>query len=316
MLSFLFTGAIAWGQTTQPAGGADREPDYPRATRVPVDVLDPPRAEAIILPSEPAESVSQISGSPAGLIGNVEPGVRLLPDGYAIANRPATFLAEQPWAVLDLERVEGLPDAGPLRILPNRQLMLLERVVSTGRGPDKLLVTGRVTEFLGRNYILLEQVVAPSQARGVESPTGPAANLTASRPAQPPSAEEIIEQLMREAPGSALRAAEVATRSARPSATEGTKGVEPEGTLVPETPGRLVPAGGTWTFVRESKGDRPSSAVYNLLPNRLLEVMVSSSRGGTRPVVFKISGELTEYRGQNHLLVRKVLIQRDMGNLR
>ena len=44
--------------------------------------------------------------------------------------------------------------------------------------------------------------------------------------------------------------------------------------------------------------------------------MVSASAGGTRSVVFLVSGQLTEYRDTNYLLVRKVLIRRDLGNIR
>ena len=40
------------------------------------------------------------------------------------------------------------------------------------------------------------------------------------------------------------------------------------------------------------------------------------SGGGTRGVVFVVSGEITDYHGSNYLLLRKVLVRRDMGNFR
>jgi hypothetical protein len=43
--------------------------------------------------------------------------------------------------------------------------------------------------------------------------------------------------------------------------------------------------------------------------------MEYASANGTGDVVFVVSGELTEFHGLNYLLLRKVLIQRDLGNL-
>lgn len=304
-------------QSAPPTRPAEVEPEYPRPTRVPVDLLTPQKPEAIILPSEPAETVDQIGQAPGGLIELQGPVMRVLPDGYAVANRPAVFTQGQPWSAVELDPVEGLPISPSLRILPNRQLALLERVSAEGTPGQKIRVTGRVTEFLGKNYLLVEQVTAtaaPVAEPKAKRPEGPG---PASQSARPPTAEEIIDQLMKEAPGSVLRPrAASGSPASAPAETVARRATQPEGTLVPETPGRLVGATDGWSFVRESRGDRPMPEVYNLLPNRLLEVMVSASRGGTRPLIFLISGELTEYRGQNHLLVRKVLIRRDMGNVR
>ena len=53
-----------------------------------------------------------------------------------------------------------------------------------------------------------------------------------------------------------------------------------------------------------------------LLPNRLLETALAISGAGTRSVVFIVSGEVMEYKGMNYLLLRKVLVRRDLGNFR
>jgi hypothetical protein len=80
--------------------------------------------------------------------------------------------------------------------------------------------------------------------------------------------------------------------------------------------GRVVPGKPWWTFAFENLGDEPQQRPMRVLPNRLLETAVSISRGGTRGTVFIVTGEITEHRNQNYLLIRKVLVRRDVGNFR
>jgi hypothetical protein len=51
-----------------------------------------------------------------------------------------------------------------------------------------------------------------------------------------------------------------------------------------------------------------------LLPSHLLMSMEDASDKGTRPVKFKISGEVTEYRGKNFLYVRYMQAVRDFNS--
>jgi hypothetical protein len=43
--------------------------------------------------------------------------------------------------------------------------------------------------------------------------------------------------------------------------------------------------------------------------------MERASAGGAEDVTFNITAEVTEFHGRNYLLLRKVLIQRRLGNL-
>lgn len=52
----------------------------------------------------------------------------------------------------------GLKDP-PLILLPNQKLMLMERYVRNSSRDLKFRITGMVTEYHGRNYILLEKMV-------------------------------------------------------------------------------------------------------------------------------------------------------------
>ncbi len=88
----------------------------------------------------------------------------------------------------------------------------------------------------------------------------------------------------------------------------------PPGAMIVDRVGRLVKAPGEawWSFHFESEKNVLYEAPVRILPNRLLEEMEDLSGGGTRPgVKFRVSGEVTEYRGQRYLLLRRMLLKRD-----
>jgi len=314
--------ADAAPQATQPATQAvpaERIPEYPHGLTIPRRALEEQDQHAIILPSSPSEQDLPPELRGEGLVSEVEPSEPILPDGYVVARRAGRFTREEPWWIVTLEPADKLPTPQPLRVLPNRQLMLVEQILLEDRANDAYLVTGRITEFLGRNYILLDEVAAAPKAPEAAPVTTakPDATPDDASSGRPPTPEEIIEQLMQEAPRRVLeRSASTAPIDLPDRRDDETGPAFREGTIIREFPARLVRAAPWWMLTREARGGRPASKPYRVLPNRLLEVMVSASAGGTRSMVFLVSGELTEYRGVNYLLIRKVLIRRDMGNLR
>jgi hypothetical protein len=90
----------------------------------------------------------------------------------------------------------------------------------------------------------------------------------------------------------------------------------PDGSRIVDRPGRLTSEGEYFTFSFESRGRGAPEIPIRLLPNRLLEDMEIASAGGTKPIVFVVSGEVTEYRGVNYLLVQKLLARPNIGNFR
>lgn len=90
----------------------------------------------------------------------------------------------------------------------------------------------------------------------------------------------------------------------------------PDGYRIVDRPGRLQREGDYWIYAFESRSTQRVEPPMRLLPNRALEDMEITSAGGTRGVVFLVSGEVTEYHGVNYLLVQKMLIRPNMGNLR
>jgi hypothetical protein len=88
----------------------------------------------------------------------------------------------------------------------------------------------------------------------------------------------------------------------------------PDGSRIVDRPGRLTRDGDYLTFTFESRGEGPIEVPLRLLPNRLLEDMEVIAEGGRNSIVFVVSGEVTEYRGVNYLMLQKLLMRPDLGN--
>ncbi|MBN1346188.1 MAG: hypothetical protein JXQ73_26100 [Phycisphaerae bacterium] len=144
----------------------------------------------------------------------------------------------------------------------------------------------------------------------------------------PPSPDKILRELMkkpavRPIPPSRPRDATDEPRqqriiSSQPSVnpTAVDRPLHPDGAMLIDRVGRLVRRSDKWVFVFESEGKVLREPPMELLPNRDLVTMEITSANGTRPVKFKVSGEVTEYRGKNFLLLRNVLVVHDSGNVK
>jgi len=341
MAAFGVLACHVHAQTSAPENGRASEtdrPEYIEAQRVPEQLLSRQPRQVLILPSEPGEfgqDQTQVSG---GAVAKLTPDAHRLPDGYIVAAREARIDLQGDWYVAHLSQAKGVPDAPPLRVLPNKRLMMIEAIHKATHKSPQLVVTGRITEFQGVNYLLAENLiecavdkpeVAPSATRSTAPPTDAEATaqpaLTQPAGRTEPRAEDIVAQLLATKPMRAvvlpehLPEAGVDSDSSSSEAGEsGSTGREgprwPEETMLIDRVGRLVPGERWWTFAFEDRGKNPANPPIRLLPNRLLESAIALSGGGTRGIVFVISGEVTEYQGFNYLLLRKILVRRDFGN--
>lgn len=153
-----------------------------------------------------------------------------------------------------------------------------------------------------------------------DTPAQPQATEAVPTPRQP-SPEDIIRQFQEQRPQvvpvlpsgqedeTALRAEHDESFADRRAARL------PDGAMLVDRAGRVVREGEWWNFVFESDSEGYPEPPMKLLPNQALERMVRESRGGLDPVVFVVTGEVTDFRGDNYLLPRKVLRKRDLGNL-
>ena len=156
----------------------------------------------------------------------------------------------------------------------------------------------------------------------VAQTTRPAAGGGASGATTRPtgkSAEEMLNQLLRPT-GEAKPAPAAATvETGSVDATSGTAAVAPgapvvtvmrEGTDIVNRVGRLTRGtdGQQWEFTFESDGRTMLDPPLIILPNLNLMKMETTNSGMSRDVRFRITGEVTEYRGRNYILLRKVMV--------
>jgi len=344
---------LAQEVATRPAfevQAAAPSPEFPHTRRVPMELLDRKARNPLILPSEPASPEQAVAYRSEAVFGKVPTHQRRLPEGYVLGSRRARIERQGEWLVAILEPAKGMPNAPPLRLLPSETLEMIEAVLSESTEPITFLLTGRVTEFQSVNYLLVEHVAQVQRVSGREgnhsrdvsatSPTevqaarqsaapGSAKGRDHAKASQPPTAEEVAEELMAMEPVRALvvprtgqsdRPAEKAPSGEAASASgtvNDAVGDWPEGTLLADRVGRVMAGDdGWWMLAFEDPGLNARLKPIRLLPNRLLETALSLSEGGTRGVVFQVSGEVCVYRGVRYLLLRKVLVRRDLGNFR
>ncbi|MBC8107280.1 MAG: hypothetical protein H7Z14_11870 [Anaerolineae bacterium] len=156
---FVFCG-LAGAQTTQPASSAQPPSTQPSAGRLLDEMLKPSGTTARPLqplPDPPAPD--RTSGGAA-----VAPGSEQMPvirEGSFIVDRTGRLTKSPDGQQFEFNfEADGrtMKDP-PVVIIPNLKLMAMENAVNGSNRDLKFRVTGMVTEYKGRNYVLLEKVV-------------------------------------------------------------------------------------------------------------------------------------------------------------
>lgn len=146
--------ACAWGQTARPAT-RPAEPTNPDLMLR--QLLSPARPSA--KPLEPVDFPREDITSKTAVAPKVD-SQNLIREGTYLPERIGR-LTKTPEGQLELTfEADGsaLKDP-PMLILPNVKLMAMESMVKNASRDLRFQVWGMVTEYNGRNYILLEQVV-------------------------------------------------------------------------------------------------------------------------------------------------------------
>jgi hypothetical protein len=139
-------------------------------------------------------------------------------------------------------------------------------------------------------------------------------------PQTQPQPEQVLQELLMEPPTNAPIAPTIPGMPAEappgPSAEEAPGGgrLLPDGYIIAKRTGRLVQQGQWWLFAFEADGKPMQDPPMRMLPCRWLEHMEAASAGGTRSVLFIVTGRVTAYHGANYLLPENVLIVHDLGN--
>jgi hypothetical protein len=128
-------------------------------------LLSPNRPQKVIQPVEfpPLEKYDQTSKTAVAPKAEI---LNLVREGTFMVNRMGrlTKTADGPFYEFTFEADGAAMKDPPMFILPNLKLTQMESAVKTTSRDLKFLVTGMVTEYGARNYILLEKVVVVQDA--------------------------------------------------------------------------------------------------------------------------------------------------------
>jgi hypothetical protein len=161
-LILVFCASLAAAQTTRPATRPSSDDmKFMSADQVFDQMLKPaPNPSRPLPPMPERSSQDQNRGSTA-----VKPGAPNLP-----LVREGTYIIDRLGRLTKTDKGEfeftfesdgkALHDP-PMLLLPNLKLAQLEDAVTSQARDLKVRVTGRVTEYRGRNYLLLDMVIVP-----------------------------------------------------------------------------------------------------------------------------------------------------------
>jgi hypothetical protein len=167
------------------------------------------------------------------------------------------------------------------------------------------------------------QPAAPEAA----PPPAPAAAPAQTAPAAAPSPANVLEGLLKDKPesnsnsgrpvppppGGVDATAVPALPNVTPSTT--TTDRKREGQMIYGMTGRLAKdeKSGNWYFTFDSDGKTMQDPPMQLIPSKFLMAMEDATANGTQPLRFRVTGQVTEYRGRNYLWVQQMEILRDVN---
>lgn len=156
-----------------------------------------------------------------------------------------------------------------------------------------------------------------------ETTTSPAESQSSPEQSEPQpagkvSAEDLLKAFQKERPTQVpIEPSEVHSDEALETPAGSGQGEDllPDGFFLVDRAGRVSKEGQWYVFSFEGYNESHPEPPLKLLPNQLLERMLIESEDATNSVVFVASGEVTVFRGENYLLLRKLLRRRSLGNL-
>ena len=264
-----------------------------------------------------------------------EPQPELPAEWSAIVNRLCRIQRDEKsgWILMIFEDEVGRSGEQPRWILPSELLDDMERVAN--ENPEVLFrVSGQTTVYDKQLYILVGQASAQAPAPPPPEPTPAVQEKPAptSRPGEaespskePPaeSIEEIMARLLKEKPGEPVvpstpkpqEVKPVPSVAPAPAAKDVELAASPD-QLVIDRLVRVLPVGvGKWMQVTFESDNNLQEPPLRLLPCRELETAekIAAAAGDRKMVRFRVSGRVTQYKGRRYLLLKKVVLERDMG---
>ncbi len=239
----------------------------------------------------------------------------LVPHGAILTNVDGVMVRENEWSPWVLRLVgEAADPEGRTRdfvLLPNRTLEDMERWHEEGGTQPIFTVSGDVTLFEGRNWIMLKNAEVQSAHAPREVPESPEQDPDDEMrrgTAEGDSVADIINQLQRAVPT-------IPTTVDRGEDVASANGPL-DGTLILSRRGRLLRGRhGAWIFVYDSDAWGVQDEPAVLLPSPTLTKLIRAGRRGDYRDPVLLSGSLSRYRGHTFLLPTGVTAFKARPNL-
>ena len=166
ILMVLLSVSVASAQSTKPSTGPATKPAKPPAPDQLLNSMLKPNDSGRVL--QPTGDAPQFDSTHEKAVAPGAKPVKLRREGTTIndvTGRLTRSADGQQWE-LSLESDGRTMQDPPLIILPNLNLGAMESAVNNASRDLRFRVTGVVTEYKGRNYILLEKVIVPPEQVG------------------------------------------------------------------------------------------------------------------------------------------------------
>ena len=303
-------GAVAEAQTTMPSATG---PALTPAETLLNQMLQPApgggSASSATGTTQPTDS--QTALRPQGYVAP-PPGPQLLREGSDVIARKG-YLQKVPgsaYSQIVFLNDSSQPKLATMSVLPNLQLMSMEDAAAQTDKSMIFTISGMVTEYQGKNYILLAP--GPEEA----SRQLPPPSLTSSH--GPVSADQMLSDML------TADNRDPDLPPAVPAAE--TDVVTGSGSLAPQAPVLTVlrersqifdriarlshsPDGQHEQLTLDSDGTTMEDPPLLVLPNLKLAALEGAS--ADRNARFRVTGSITEYRGRNYILLQKVVVMAD-----
>jgi hypothetical protein len=162
LLAVLTVGAVAVGDDSAPTTGPTTAPSNRGLTAEQMlsHMLRPsPSAARPLQPLGDGPGIDTTSGK--GAVAPKAPTLNLLREGTYIVDRVGRLnrTADGAQAEFTFDSDGKAMGDPPMLVLPNLKLMAMETAVTGANRDLRFRITGMVTEYRGRNYVLLDKVV-------------------------------------------------------------------------------------------------------------------------------------------------------------
>jgi len=266
-------------------------------------------------------------------------------EGTMIVDRLCRLWSERNsyWLVLTFEPEPGRgarqstpTDDFERRLLPCELMEQMETLAARTPG-TRFRVSGETTIFEGHAYLLPTKVtVLPHETPSSPKAAAPSPKSTplvattnaASAPAKAPAAagkpgeltsDDLLNALLSENAGRPIQTVPVLPDSPKPASVAPTGPAVlpvPRGEMVADRLVRIVPdPQGRWWIAAFEADNTLQEPPMRLLPCAMLAKamsLVGEARPG-RMRIFRVSGKVTRYEGDRYLLLRKVLVELNLG---